>query len=399
MGGGSVDNSRALKERAWITAFLRGEKAEPKDHDWEAVFSICQGEGISPILYKIIEKQGAFEIPAVIQDHFKAAYLLNHFRNETFLNNLKDMLGLFQRQSIPVILLKGAALFTTLYEDPALRPMSDLDLLVHEENLEKAHRIFIDAGYLLNGKEYWPWWRKFGGERGFVRDDVLVELHWNLGGPDFPLSSVEVFPRAKKIVVSGAPALTLSPEDFLLFHLYHAVYRHAIFNLIWLMDIVKITTLWKEEIKWERFWKKAKALNFAPGASLGLKEAKEVLGAYVPQEILRDGVPYPKKLAWLINFMGKTELKGNLLTFMRVPGIKDKALFLLGVYFPSPSFLRLRYQVSKKVAWLYFFLRPFLVIAKALKALSRTGAAVLASITSRQERQEENSIASRKWGK
>lgn len=347
---------------------------------------MCQGEGISPILYKIIEEQGAFEIPSVIRDHFKAAYLLNHFRNETFLNDLKDLLGLFQKENIPIVLLKGAALLTTLYKDPTLRPMDDLDLLVHEENLEKANHLFITAGYPLTGREYWPWWRKFGGARSYLRDGVLVELHWNLGGPDFPLSSAEVFARARKIVVSGAQALTLSPEDFLLYHLYHAVYHHAVLKLIWLMDIAKITTLWKEEIKWERFWEKAKALNLAPGVGLGLREAKEVLGAYVPQEILRETVPYPKKLAWLINFKGETEQKGNLLTLMRIPGIKDKALFLLGANFPGPDFLRLRYHVSKKVAWFYFFLRPFLVIVRALKALSRTPATVFSSIKSRRKR-------------
>jgi hypothetical protein len=264
--------------------------------------------------------------------------------------------------------------------------MNDLDLLVHEEDLEKAHHLFINAGYPLTGREYRCWWRKFGGARTYQEDSILVELHWSLGGPDFPLSSAEVFSRTKKIALSDAQALTLSPEDFLLYHLYHAVYHHAILKLIWLMDIVKITTLWKEEIKWEKFWEKATALNLAPGVGLGLREAKEVLGAYAPEEILRETIPYPKKLACLINFMGKSELKGNLLTLMRVPGIKDKALFLLGTNFPSPAFLRFRYHVSKTVAWLYFFLRPFLVIAKALKALSRTVATVFSSIKFRQRR-------------
>ena len=381
-----MDSSRLLKEREWVAALLRGEKSAPKNLDWDVVFSICQEEGVSPILYKAIEKQEIFEIPSVIRDNFKAVYLLNHFRNENFLNNLKDLLALFQKKSIPIILLKGGALFTTLYEDPALRPMDDLDLLVHEENLEKAHQLFISAGCLLTGKEYWPWWRKFGGGRNYLKDSVLFELHWNLGGPDFPVSSAEIFARAKKIVVSGIQTLALSPEDFLLYHLYHAAYHHAILKLIWLMDIVKITTLWKEEINWERFWGKAKAFGLAPGINLGLREAKEVLGAYVPQETLRETAYYPKRLACLINFKGESEQKGNLLTLMRIPGIKDKVLFLLGANFPSPDFLRLRYHVSKKVAWLYFFLRPFLVIVKVLKALSRTVAAVFAPTKSRQKR-------------
>jgi hypothetical protein len=82
----------------------------------------------------------------------------------------------------------------------------------------------------------------------------------------------------------------------------------------------------------------------------------------------------------LINFKGESEQKGNLLTLMRIPGIKDKVLFLLGAHFPSTDYLRLRYQVSKKVAWLLFSLRPFLVIGKAVKALFRAVAAICSSI-------------------
>jgi hypothetical protein len=69
---------------------------------------------------------------------------------------------------------------------------------------------------------------------------------------------------------------------------------------------------------------------------------------------------------------------------MRIPGIKDKVLFLLGANFPNTDYPQLRYRVSKKTAWLYFFLRPFLVIAKALKALSRKVATIFSSIKFRQ---------------
>ena len=204
-----------------------------------------------------------------------------------------------------------------------------------------------------------PWWRNFGGARNYLRGSVLVELHWNLGGPDFPLSSAEVFAHAKKLVVSGAQALTLSPEDFLLYHLYHAVYHHTILKLIWLMDIVKITTSWKEEIKWERFWEKAKALNLAPGVGLGLREAKEVLGAYVPDEILKEAIPYPKKLACLINFKGESEQKGNLLTLMRIPGIKDKAFFFWELTFPVPTSSGFATKFPKKLPGFTFFFGRF----------------------------------------
>src|SRR5205085_7418788 len=48
------------------------------------------------------------------------------------LGQLRELAEAFSRREVPVIALKGAAALGRLYEDPAFRPMQDLDLLVHE---------------------------------------------------------------------------------------------------------------------------------------------------------------------------------------------------------------------------------------------------------------------------
>ena len=59
-----------------------------------------------------------------------------------------EVVGLaFQRQGIECILLKGADLLSRLYGVRGTRPLSDVDLLVHEQDLPAIHRLLIETGF------------------------------------------------------------------------------------------------------------------------------------------------------------------------------------------------------------------------------------------------------------
>lgn len=58
-----------------------------------------------------------------------------------------EIVGLaFQRQGIECILLKGADLLSRLYGVRGARPLSDVDLLVHEQDLPAIHQLLIEIG-------------------------------------------------------------------------------------------------------------------------------------------------------------------------------------------------------------------------------------------------------------
>jgi hypothetical protein len=79
---------------------------------------MAQGKGVAPQLYSILE---CCELEVVLAALTEAGLL--------------------------TILLKGAALAYTLYPDPALRPMSDLDLLIHPQDLKQAVQVIQSMGY------------------------------------------------------------------------------------------------------------------------------------------------------------------------------------------------------------------------------------------------------------
>jgi len=359
-----------LKERKWIAAQLRGEKFGFEGLDWETICEICQWEGIGPILYTVISKENSADIPEEAKSNLKALYFHSHFRNLYFLKELRELLGLFNKSKIPVMLLKGAALLSTVYDNPAHRPMSDIDFMIREEDLEKAHLLILKKGYKLIGLEYWPWWRKFGGERSYIKDRIRIDLHWHLECFVKRSASKNMFARAKKVNIQGAEALIPFPEELLLHTLHHMVYQHFHLRLIWLFDILKITTIWKEEIDWKRVYGQAKESKLVLPLFFGLKEVKALFGAPIPEELIKENPPSYRWLNYFLKFQGRTEIGGNLIKLIMLPGIINKFIFLLGALFPSPDFLQTRYQTKRKTeAYLYFFLRPFLIAHKCIKEL------------------------------
>ncbi len=74
--------------------------------------------------------------------------------------------------------------------------MDDLDLLIHEDCLESAHRLFLNVVTRLPKKSTGPGekvWRR----AQLLKDGVLVDFT-GTWAPDFPLLTDDIFDRAKK---------------------------------------------------------------------------------------------------------------------------------------------------------------------------------------------------------
>lgn len=64
---------------------------------------------------------------------------------------LKRLLSTLDARGCPALLLKGAALGRWLYAAPALRPVSDFDLMVAADQRLNAHQALIDLGFISDG--------------------------------------------------------------------------------------------------------------------------------------------------------------------------------------------------------------------------------------------------------
>jgi hypothetical protein len=138
-----------------------------------------------------------------------------------------------EAERIPMVLLKGAAVAQTAYRDPAFRPMTDLDLWIRDEDVDRAARSLIALGFRQDaGLRNRPAalqrrscgelvFRHAGGEHG------LVELHYGAfqgwwiqraARPD----TAAVWRRAERMG-TGRHAFRLATEDAILQTAFHVV--------------------------------------------------------------------------------------------------------------------------------------------------------------------------------
>jgi len=197
----------------------------------------------------------------------QAIYLHNRVRNGRMLEGLGQILAVFQKEAIQVIVLKGAHLAQSYYDDPALRPMSDLDLLIWPDDLPRARRAITQIGYeaVLGaaGQE------EYGKHLQFrhVLSDIEVELHWQLLSKEFDLKpSPEVlWLQAVPATLSGQPALILPAESILAFFALHLYSHHfqVPLRMVWDAAVVvhKSTIDWPVTLELAQQWQLARSLT------------------------------------------------------------------------------------------------------------------------------------------
>jgi hypothetical protein len=102
--------------------------------------------GMAPLLrYHII--QSGFPIPEETKRILTGLYLRHREFNKVQTQSLVRIMALFEQSGIRPLLLKGLGLAYQYYPEPALRPISDIDLLVQASEVAEVQHLLTIAGY------------------------------------------------------------------------------------------------------------------------------------------------------------------------------------------------------------------------------------------------------------
>ena len=114
--------------------------------DWKSVGDLAYFHNIEPLLYWVVSNtEIPTKIPEWLKQKWEQAYFGNFLRNEVHFELLRTLLAKCEKEGIPIIVLKGPALIGRIYKDPALRTLSDLDILCSPVDLR---RIVTIARYM-----------------------------------------------------------------------------------------------------------------------------------------------------------------------------------------------------------------------------------------------------------
>jgi hypothetical protein len=268
---------------------------------------------------------------------------------------LGRLLKRFEGERIPVIPLKGPALAETLYPHPALRPCSDLDLLIRRENLDRVDNLLLGLGYRRRADAH-----SFQFDLAFDRatlyeapSGIHVDLHWGLvSDPRYSWDEREgltVWDRAIRVRVAGEDALGLCPEDLLLYLAVHLAVHHALTGLLWYYDLFLVLERWADTLDWEALVERASRWRVRGALYFALLGLEMLFGAHAPAGVMARIEPRGPRAAvmgWLLRHRAPQQRRRleHLITLLLVDRGRDLPGTLRRALLPAPAWLEARYE-------------------------------------------------------
>jgi len=210
----------------------------PTPADWMSLLSGALRHGLLERLMAALPP-GRDGLPAAFEARLHREVAGLRIRAALLSAALDEALRALSRRGIPVVPLKGPVLAERLYADPALRPSTDLDLLVADADFDRAAAALEELGYSLDRSWTAAYQRRHHHHVSLHRPGApTIELHHRaVSGFGTFLPGEDLISRAQPYVTAtGAPALVLSAEDELLYLCLHAA-GHLFQRLGWLEDV------------------------------------------------------------------------------------------------------------------------------------------------------------------
>lgn len=269
-----------------------------KELDWQAILNSSITQAVTPILYSQLHCKPEWwrRVPEEIRDQLEQIYHHNVERNTLLLQELDWLLAAFDAAEIPVLLMKELHLLHAIYEDPGLRPLGDLDLLVPQKDFAAAKRLLAKAGY-LPVRSVNPFKEKYGFGYHFINSQkgIWIDLQTNLSqrewaadpsrSGEFRAPIQKIWRRATAGKLQENCAWRMSWED-LLFHLCVHAESHGFEELMQFCDIAAVIQRCGHDLNWAYLVETARASRMEASFYSALRLVHDVWRVSVPAAVL-----------------------------------------------------------------------------------------------------------------
>lgn len=260
--------------------------------DWQGILRKAGRWGLAPLVYASLRQVAPFGgVPKPVTECLRHLYHRDTIHGVAKRELLRVTLLRFSEASVPVILLKGAALAALVYPSPTLRPIGDLNLLVHGHDLDRA-------GELLRGIEDMHNAIPYLAPGGFAVLDVRGDIRGRGGSADRLAAAARIpiadfWKRAQHTRIESVPTLVFSHEDLLLHLALHLVTRLSegdrfVGGVRTLCDIGETCRRYADAIDWSRLVMETEAYRVGKELYYALRLARDLVGAAVPSRALAE---------------------------------------------------------------------------------------------------------------
>jgi hypothetical protein len=272
-------------------ALLDGDAALSAFREWtggidlEGDFDLATFR-LLPLLYDNLRKLG---VKHPLLGRLKGAYRLAWYKNHKLFDDMRPIMAALTHAGIRTMLLKGAPLVLNTYRSHALRPMSDIDVLVPTGQVGRAIEVLGGAGW----RPYNPTSADFFRYRHALclidDEERELDLHWRclfeLAGPgddDF------LWSRARPLDFHGIATLAPDPTSHLIVTIVHGLRWNPAPPIRWIPDAMTMLRSHADEVAWADVVAFAKERCLSYRLHLGLSYLRQRFDAPIPAAVLTE---------------------------------------------------------------------------------------------------------------
>ncbi|MBV7271521.1 nucleotidyltransferase family protein [Clostridium sp. PL3] len=385
-----------------LNAAIHGRRVNNNEIDninWSTVFEITKEQDIYALLYPIIKDiDDNLKPNNEIMNEWKKTTILASLNQAQNSNKIISVLRALNEAKIRVIGLKGLVL-RELYPVKELRTMSDTDILIHVEDLDKVEEILLNLGYfedhrdlkhiLFLHKQFFP-----------------IELHWLAIDMNYFKNAdyleKDIWENNEKINIGGATILIPSLENQILYLCLHMAVHFANtgFGLRQLCDLVILVETEVHKVNWNSFYEKVVRCKIKNFVFAIFEVCRRLFHMVIPNILYNKDLENNEYIDMIIDSVLAEGVYGGIYGKVRLGPADDNLLFyyesnrqyysltgklkyLIEFFFPMPHKLSRRYSYARDypicipLAWLHrliygIFRKDYNICEKSILLLSQS---------------------------
>lgn len=359
---------------------------------------LCQIEDVDALTVQIIKRgvAGLFlkKLPllsnkSAINEQslllIEQAYLRTINRSVLLFGHFSKISQRFRNENIDIVALKGVYLAENLYKEIGLRQFSDIDLLIRENDSEKAVEILKILGYRYT--ETIPVSDFIRSKSDFVHlppmynNGISVELHIKLhkGSEKYGVNIEKAFATAVHANVNTENVLALNN-----FHqiIHIALHTHKHFeegnvNFTSFSDLVNLLLTLAPEFDWQAFEKQCDEYNATGIVFRYLLLVSEFYNLSVMPDFYSN--KYKSELTdsirkCFVRFLkgykyieqAKTAIPGHINNLRLIKSPVDFAQYIFDLLFPPKNFMIDKYAIKNQKLYLLYYPYRYLTVFSGL---------------------------------
>jgi len=360
----SCKKEKSVESEETIATILQYSEESQED-----MIHLAYYHGVLPLLYKSIKHhQTLYGLSILKQNYQKIA------RNNMLMSmELIKTIDLFKQKNISALAFKGPALAQIAYSDITLRQFGDLDILIHQKDIDSVIELLEERHYILDIEMQEQEREKILSTLNVIglkhsEKNIRIEIHWRLTARNYAISwdDSKIWERYDEVIIHKQAIPTLSFDNHLLYLCVHGA-KHLYERLEWLCDIDCMLRT-KPAISWEEIILSAERLKVLRILLLTLGLCETILDLELSDRVKKEMnkdislVKLQEKIIAL-SFTDKIQKPTGYQKFILLYSMRDSLYERLSfVYFSlfTPKFDDYKmFQLPKYLSALYPILRVF----------------------------------------